>query len=67
MTVLGLVGTGLIGGSVALAARKYKTVNKIVGLDSDKSTIERAISLGIIDNAIDDLSCLLYTSPSPRD
>ena len=33
MTVLGLVGTGLIGGSVALAARKYKTVNKIVGLD----------------------------------
>ena len=58
MTVLGIVGTGLIGGSVALAARKYKTVNKIVGLDSDKSTIERAISLGIIDNAIDDLSDL---------
>ena len=58
MSVLGLIGTGLIGGSVALAARKYSVVDKVVGIDNDQSTIDRAIALGIVDSAIDDVSRL---------
>ena len=49
MRVLLLVGTGLIGGSFALAARANGVFDRIVGIDSNPEALETARSLGIVD------------------
>ena len=49
MRVLLLVGTGLIGGSFALAARANGLFNRIVGIDSKPQALETARSLGIVE------------------
>jgi len=46
---LAVIGTGLIGGSFALALREAGAVERIVGIDSDRSNLERALSLGLVD------------------
>ncbi|MBQ8623285.1 MAG: prephenate dehydrogenase [Oscillospiraceae bacterium] len=50
MTV-GVVGLGLIGGSVVKSARKY-TDSIIFGADLDKNTLEKAINEGTLDGAL---------------
>ena len=52
---LAVIGIGLIGSSVALAARRAGAVGHIVGCDADPAVMPE------VEN------CLLYTSPSPRD
>ena len=47
--VLVLVGTGLIGGSFALAARASGLFDRIVGIDSNPDALETARALGIVD------------------
>jgi len=42
-----IVGTGLIGGSVALAIRGFNT--HIIGVDSNEQNCKKALDLGIID------------------
>jgi prephenate dehydrogenase len=49
---LGIVGVGLIGGSVALAARRADSSLRVVGIDVDR-TAEAAKAAGIIDEAAD--------------
>ena len=49
MTSLLLVGTGLIGGSFALAARQRGLFDRIVGIDRDADALARAVQLGIVD------------------
>lgn len=49
---LGIVGVGLIGGSVALAARRATADVRVVGLDVD-GTAEAAMAAGIIDDVAD--------------
>ena len=44
-----IIGTGLIGGSLALALRKKKFAGRIVGCDRE-GTLERARRLGVIDD-----------------
>ena len=51
---VGVVGLGLIGGSMAKAIRKY-TDCTLLGYNRSGSVLSQA------------LDCLLYTSPSPRD
>jgi len=46
---LAVTGVGLIGGSFALALREAGAVESIVGIDSDRANLERALSLGIVD------------------
>ena len=46
---LTIIGVGLIGGSFALALREAGAVGRIVGVDSDRSSLERALAIGIID------------------
>ena len=46
---LGIVGCGLIGGSLALAAKKYDCFQRIVGRDLDSEALGTALDLGIID------------------
>ncbi|MGC2551385.1 MAG: prephenate dehydrogenase/arogenate dehydrogenase family protein, partial [Candidatus Sulfotelmatobacter sp.] len=44
-----IIGTGLIGGSFALALRKRRFLGKIVGCDRE-SALKRAKMCGVIDN-----------------
>lgn len=50
-----LFGTGLIGGSLALALKKAGVVQTIIGVDRDIASSERAKALGIIDEIAMDL------------
>lgn len=47
MTV-GIIGLGLIGGSMGLALQNTKLVKKIVGLDNNVSHCEEALKLGLV-------------------
>jgi prephenate dehydrogenase len=51
-----VIGTGLIGGSLALALRRAGAVTTIIGYDRDGQSLERALSLGVIDTAADSAS-----------
>jgi len=51
---LAVIGVGLIGGSFALALREAGAVGSVVGIDSDPANLERALSLGIIDESATD-------------
>jgi prephenate dehydrogenase len=46
---LALVGAGLLGGSVGLAARRRGVVSRVIGTDCDDHALRRALSLGILD------------------
>jgi prephenate dehydrogenase len=48
---LAVIGTGLIGGSLARALRGAGVVTTIVGMDTDSRTLEQALALGIIDES----------------
>ncbi len=47
--ILGLVGCGHIGGSLARALRQAGAVTRVIGHDRDPATAERARELGIVD------------------
>ncbi len=46
---VGIVGVGLIGGSIALTLKGKKSVRSIVGVDINEDNLSRALELGIID------------------
>lgn len=48
--VLAVVGVGLIGGSVAAALRKTGQVGRVLGVGRQRSTLNRALELGLIDH-----------------
>src|SRR5215831_11594703 len=54
---IGIVGLGLIGGSIALAARQLWPSALVIGVDS-KGVLETAMRLHAIDVAADDLIVL---------
>jgi prephenate dehydrogenase len=45
---LAVVGVGMMGGSLALAARSRAEVDDVVGFDSDPGALEEALAAGII-------------------
>jgi prephenate dehydrogenase len=53
MRQITIIGTGLIGGSLALALRKRKFAGRIVGCDRE-SALKRAKTVGAIDNGFPD-------------
>ncbi|MDR1451128.1 MAG: prephenate dehydrogenase [Helicobacteraceae bacterium] len=57
MRQLGIVGVGLMGGSLALAAREKKLFDSIVGCCKSRESSRAAIELNVIDRALsfDDL------------
>jgi prephenate dehydrogenase len=59
---LGVVGTGLMGGSFALALKRAGLVRRVIGYSKSPSTTERAKKLGVIDDAAE--SALLAVSGS---
>jgi len=46
---LAIVGTGLVGGSLALALKQAREVGQVIGLGRRRETLEQARSLGMID------------------
>jgi prephenate dehydrogenase len=46
---LGLIGCGLMGGSFALALKRAGLVKRVVGYSKSPSTLQRALSMGVID------------------
>ncbi|HEX3149374.1 MAG TPA: prephenate dehydrogenase/arogenate dehydrogenase family protein [Gemmataceae bacterium] len=53
---LTVVGVGLIGGSVALAAKAQVATRHVVGVGRNADTLEQARSLGIVDEFTTDLA-----------
>jgi prephenate dehydrogenase len=54
---IAVVGVGLIGGSIGLAARRYaRPPVEVAGWSRSRSTLERALELGAIDRAGDSLA-----------
>ncbi|MGI9317241.1 MAG: prephenate dehydrogenase/arogenate dehydrogenase family protein, partial [bacterium] len=47
--VIAIAGVGLIGGSLSLALKQRKMVDRVIGYGRSKENLERAISLGAID------------------
>lgn len=48
---LAIIGTGLMGGSLGLAARRAGTSNRIFGYDVDEATLQRAVERGAVTHA----------------
>lgn len=48
-----VIGVGLIGGSLALRLKEKKFASKVYGVDKNEENLKKALSLGIIDEAID--------------
>lgn len=51
---LTIVGVGLIGGSIGLAAKRHGLADRIVGAGRHASTLDRARTLGAIDEGVTD-------------
>jgi prephenate dehydrogenase len=51
---LAICGVGLIGGSLALTARKHRLVERIVGLGRTQANLDVALARGLIDSATRD-------------
>lgn len=49
---LGIVGTGVIGGSFALAARSAGIAEQVLGFDAAEGVRERALALGVVDRHV---------------
>ena len=56
ISTLALIGVGLIGGSVGLAARRRGIGTRVVGFDRDRLTLEQALGRGILDEAAPSLA-----------
>ncbi len=67
-----VIGVGLIGGSVARAARKHGLCRKVVGFgrEQDRANLQTAVDLGVIDcfhhtlsDAVLDAECVVIATP----
>ena len=52
---IGIIGLGLMGGSLALALRKTSDRLRFVGLDHNRQHCEEALRLGLVDSIVSDL------------
>jgi prephenate dehydrogenase len=50
--VVTIIGVGLIGGSMALALKEKEIAKKIIGVGKSKAAIDKALALGLIDEAL---------------
>lgn len=47
-----VIGVGLIGGSLAITLKEKKFASKVYGVDTNEENLKKALSLGIIDEAV---------------
>jgi prephenate dehydrogenase len=50
--IVTIIGTGLIGGSMALTLKEKGFVTKVIGVDAQEQHLTQALALGIIDEAL---------------
>lgn len=50
-----VVGTGLIGGSFAIGARRRKLFDRVLGVEPDPGRARQALALGLVDEVVDDV------------
>jgi cyclohexadieny/prephenate dehydrogenase len=55
VATLAIVGVGLIGGSIALAARRRSVADRILGVDVNTDALDHACKHGLIDEGFRDL------------
>jgi len=55
---IGIVGPGLLGGSIGLALKSRGVSARIVGIGHRKSSLDRAVEIGAIDEGSEDLGSL---------
>lgn len=53
---LAIIGLGLIGGSIGLAARRWGLAGEIVGYSRSENSRQGAVAAGAVDEAFDDLA-----------
>ncbi|MBT4769614.1 MAG: prephenate/arogenate dehydrogenase family protein [Rhodospirillaceae bacterium] len=51
-----IIGTGLIGASLALALKRHGLANHVVGCARTQETIDKALALGILDSGTTDIA-----------
>jgi prephenate dehydrogenase len=56
MMRLAIIGVGLIGGSLALALRRAKVVDRVVGLGRSAGNMATALDMGVVDHVASDLA-----------
>lgn len=67
MPSLLLIGTGLVGGSFALAAKAAGLFDRVVGSDRDPAALREALALGIVDAALEGpVEAVLAAGAGPR-
>jgi prephenate dehydrogenase len=49
--IVTIIGTGLIGGSMALTLKEKGLATKVIGVDASEQHLSQALALGIIDEA----------------
>ena len=50
--IVGIIGLGLMGGSLGLALKDTKLVSKILGFDHNLTNCEDALKLGLVDEIV---------------
>lgn len=72
-STLTIVGVGLIGGSIGLAAKKRGVARRVLGVGRDPRHVEQALQLGAIDAGTLDLAgaartadCIIFCAPVDR-
>src|SRR5262245_9984160 len=55
--VLTIVGVGLIGGSIGLAAKRRGVAERVIGVGHRQASLERARALELVDGTSLDLEC----------
>ncbi len=53
---IGVIGTGLIGGSLALALKEHGVAERVAGWDLQPDHARRALELGVVDEVADSLA-----------
>ena len=57
-----IIGVGLIGGSLALAARRSGLFDSVVGFDVDTKNLQQAVHLGVIEQATSSIESAVQTA-----
>ena len=58
MKTVGVIGLGLIGGSMALDLRRRGFASKVLGVEADSVAAEAAITIGLVDKVVDLPECV---------
>ncbi len=65
-----IIGVGLIGGSLALIAKRKKLVDTVIGYDRRRWNLQKAVSMGVIDRylltlskAVEDADLVVLATP----